>query len=569
MIKNGIPASPGVIFGRAYIFNTKAYRKNIIKRTLSDTEIKAEIQRFEVAIEKTKKELKAVHKRVLMEIGEKHASLFYAYTLILEDRLFKEGIISNIEQGMNAEYALQKVVINIEKTFSNIEDVYLKERERDIEDVVAKIVNNLNASVEQATRNIKPGSIIIAHKLTPADTMSMKGQNTLAFLTDIGGRTSHTSIFAQALQIPAVVGMHNITEVVNEGDFLIVDGYKGIVVINPSEDEVLNYKQEKARLEDLDRELDKLRNIPATTKDGLEIKLQANIEIPEEIDTVLMHGSRGVGLYRTEFLYLNHEEFPKEEEQFDRYKYVVERMMPYSVTIRTMDLGGDKFLEKIEGLNERNPFLGLRGIRFSLKYKDIFKTQLRAILRASAFGKIKIMYPMICSLEEFLEANEVLEEVKDELNQKNIVFDKNMEVGAMIEVPSAVCTVDIISEYADFFSIGTNDLIQYSFAVDRANENVSDLYKPHHIAILRMLKIAKDKLENKEVSICGEISSDMKLVKVLIGLGFKSLSMNAAFIPKIKEVIINTTYQDCQDLAKKALNAKSEKEVLDLLTFQV
>jgi phosphotransferase system enzyme I (PtsI) len=559
----GIPASPGIVYGKVFLKNTEEAR--IEKKIISKKQINSEIEKFNIAIAKTKKEMKQLHKKVLMEIGEKHASLFYAYLLILEDTLFKEDIIYNINQGMNVEYALQTVLDNVQKTFSTIEDHYLKERERDIIDVVKKIISNLDNKILENKQEIDGEDIIVAHSLTPTDTMSIKTKNVKAFLTNVGGRTSHTAIFAQALQIPAVVGLHNVTKKIKNGDMVIVDGYKGVVVIKPSKEEVIKYLAEKKKLDEIDKKLEKIRDLPAITKDGVEINLLANIEIADEIESVLLHGARGIGLYRTEFLYVDRKDFPSEEEQYEKYKFVAESMLPYSITIRTIDVGGDKFVDRLGVEKERNPFLGLRGIRFSLKYKEIFRTQLRAILRASVHGKIKIMYPMISSYEELCEVNEFVEQVKSELKKENIHFRDNMKLGAMIEVPSAAFTVDLLAEKADFFSIGTNDLIQYSFAVDRANENVSNLYKPHHIAILRLLKFIIDNSKGREVSMCGAMASDAKLIKVLLGLGFRNLSMSAVFVPKIKEIVREVSILECQKLVEKIWTLKTESEILKLL----
>ena len=568
MLMKGIPASPGIVYGKVFLQNTEEQR--IVKKNISKKEIAREIDKFNIAIGKTKQEMQQLHKKVLMEIGEKHASLFYAYILILEDPLFKEDIIYNINQGMNVEYALQTVLDNVEKTFSSIEDHYLKERERDIIDVVKKIISNLcdtavcERKIEDETE-IQNETIIVAHTLTPSDTMAIKSKNVKAFLTNVGGRTSHTAIFAQALQIPAVVGLHDITSKVNNGDIIIVDGYKGVVVINPTKETITKYLAEKKKLDEIDKKLEKIRDLPAITKDGVKVNLLANIEIADEIESVLLHGARGIGLYRTEFLYVDREDFPTEDEQFEKYKFVAESMLPYSITIRTMDVGGDKFIEQLGIEKERNPFLGLRGIRFSLKYKEIFRTQIRAILRASVYGKIKIMYPMISGHEEFCEANKFVDEIKSELRNEKIPFNDKIKIGAMIEVPAAALTVDLLAETADFFSIGTNDLIQYSFAVDRANENVSSLYKPHHISILRLLKFIIENSKGKKVSMCGAMASDQKLIKVLLGLGFRDLSMSSVFVPKIKEIVREVSIVECQKLVEKIWNLRDESEILKLL----
>ncbi len=560
MILKGIPASPGLVYGQVFLRKHIDHKIEVSK--IEKNLIPVELTKLDLAIKKTKEEITSLYKKVLEDLGEKHAKLFDAYTMILEDPVFLDQIKDNIKHSFTAESSLHTVAANMRTSFKNIENSYLRERERDILDLITKITANLKNDVrDEATMFDK---IIVAHNLTPSDTMSIKSKSIRAFVTDIGGRTSHTAILAQALQIPAVVGLHDISKNIESGDKIIVDGYKGLVIINPTKKELEDYELEKRNYEQIEKKLSKIKNLPAITKDKVKVNLMANIEISEEIKTVLLHGASGIGLFRTEFLYVDRENFPSEEEQFEKYKLAAESMNPHPVIIRTIDIGGDKFLESLGIEAERNPFLGLRGIRFSLKRKDLFETQIRAILRASVYGNIKIMFPMISSLEEFIEAKNFVKNIKKSLLAEGVKFYDKIQIGAMIEVPSAALTIDLLAEKADFFSIGTNDLLQYLFAVDRADENVSNLYKTHHIAILRMLKFIFENSQ-KEVSICGEMAGDDRLLKILLGIGFRSLSMNPLLVPKIKALIREISIEDCKKLAQTIFATKLDTEILEIL----
>jgi phosphoenolpyruvate-protein phosphotransferase (PTS system enzyme I) len=559
MLLKGIPVSDGIVFGKIFLKNSKELE--IIKKNILEKDIPLEIQKFEDSIKKTKKELEILHNKVLSEMGGNYANLFSVYILILEDSVFISDIIKQIEKGINLEFALHTFIENTKISFSNIDDVYLKERERDIIDVVKKIIKNLGTE-EFIEEKIPEDVILVANNLSPADTVNVKNKNVKAFLTNLGGKTSHTAIFSQALGIPAVVGLKNITEIVKTGDFVIVNGFDGNIIINPTEKEILEYQNSKEKIDKLNIKLAKIKDLPAITKDGIEVELFANIEIPEEIESVINNAADGIGLYRTEFLYIDKESLPTEDEQFEKYKFVAEKMYPKPVVIRTIDIGGDKFFDKINFEYENNPFLGLRGIRFAIKYNEIFRIQLRALLRASMFDNIKIMYPMISIAEEILEANRILKEIKQDLKKENIPFNDNLEIGAMIEVPSAAVTVDKLSKYADFFSIGTNDLMQYLFAIDRANVNVSHLYNTKHIAILRTLHFIISNARGKKVEICGAMAGDEKLIKILLGMGFRSLSMNSHLIPRIKNVIRDLKMSECEKKAQEFLS-------LETLNFSV
>jgi phosphotransferase system enzyme I (PtsI) len=407
---------------------------------------------------------------------------------------------------------------------------------------------------------------VVAHNLTPADTIAMRENMVKGFATDIGGRTSHTAIVAQSLEIPAVVGLKNITALVREGSTIIVDGNQGLVILNPSPETLNNYRREQEIQLSQVRELEKLRDLPAQTTDGHRVTIAANIENPEELKAVLKHGGEGVGLYRTEFLYFNRSTMPNEEEHYQNYLRVAQRMLPYAVIIRTIDLGGDKLANLgLEGLTEeKNPFMGLRAIRLCLKYPQVFKTQLRGILRASAEGRIKIMYPMVSGLSELRAANKILNETKEELRKEGKKFDEHIEVGIMIEVPSAAITADLLAREVDFLSIGTNDLIQYTLAVDRVNENVASLYEPLHLSILRLLKMIVDAGHNagKWVGMCGEMAADPSFTSVLVGLGLDELSVSPGQIPKIKKIIRGTSQFETRALVQDILNSPDNETVL-------
>ena len=411
--------------------------------------------------------------------------------------------------------------------------------------------------------NLKEKVIIIAYDLSPSDTAVMHKKNVIGFATDIGGRTSHTAIMAKSLEIPAVVGLERVTSVVRNGKTVIVDGNRGLFIAEPSKRTLDRYTAQKKRYEKLEKELSTLKNLPCETLDGHRVELSANIELPEEVPSVLKHGADGIGLYRSEYLYINRVDLPNEEDQFRAYKEVARKMGSRRVIIRTLDIGGDKFLSQLEIPREMNPFMGWRAIRFCLARPEIFKMQLRAILRASTFGNLKIMYPMISGVEEIRQANAILEEVKSDLKKRKIPFDRNIEVGAMIEIPSAALTSDILAKEVDFFSIGTNDLIQYALAVDRVNEKIAYLYEPAHPAVLRLIR---DVIHNGHkngiwVGMCGEMAGDPALVLILLGMGLDEFSTSPILLPEIKKIIRAFTLKEAKKMAEKALTFGTGKEI--------
>ncbi len=566
----GIPASPGIVIGQAYVINKKS--AEIAKESIAPGKLDAEIQRLRKAVEKTKIDIMSIKEKVIYDIGNSEADIFNAYLMLLEDQMFagkSETIIK--KELVNAEYALMQVLKEYTEFFNKISDSYLKERGRDISGLVDKIVKNLAESKSNEIDAPSEKYIVVAHDLTPADTAEMDKGKVMGFVTEIGGATSHTAIVARSLEIPAVVGVRDITATLNTGDLLILDGEKGIVAVNPGAKVMNAYKEEQKKYSLKLRMLKRLKTLEAVTVDKHKIELKANIEFPEEIGAVIENNADGVGLFRTEFIYMNKMNLPSEEEQFESYKVVLSKMGNKPVTIRTMDIGGDKFLPYFKIMPEQNPFLGLRAIRLSLANQNIFRLQLRAILRASVFGKARIMFPMVSVVEEIEEAKRILEEVKFELKSKKVLYDEQIKVGTMIEVPSAVLMSAEIAKRVDFFSIGTNDLIQYTAAVDRGNEAVSHLYDGLNPAVLRSIKMTTENAHKQgiKVSVCGEMAGQPYLAFILIGLGVDELSGNAASLLSVKKMIRSIKFQSALETADAALKMEKASEIKSFLTSKV
>ncbi len=562
----GIPASPGICTGKAFLFDSQEI--SVIKKRISKESIPKEISRFEEALIKTRSEIFKIQDNISKEMGVEHAEIFTAHLLVLEDRMIIDEVISRLKKEYhNVEYIFTTVLKKYITVFQKMDDEYLRERISDIEDVGKRILRNLMGVKRRTLSDIEEKVIVVAYDLSPSDTATMHKKNVIGFITDIGGKTSHTAIMAKSLEIPAVVGLETATGEIRNGDVLIIDGATGIVEVNPDKKTLRKYQIEKRKYTKFTRGLKDLRDLPSQTKDGRKIEVSANIELPEEIPSVISHGAEGIGLYRTEYFYMNRNDLPSEEEQYHAYRDVAEKLKPYSVIIRTLDLGGDKFLSQLEVSKEMNPFLGWRAIRLSLAKPDLFKVQLRAILRASAYGKVKVMYPMISGIEEVEAANKILNDAKRELQDKNIPFDKNMEVGIMIEIPSAALIADILAKKVNFFSIGTNDLIQYALAVDRVNEKIAYLYEPVHPAVLRLVEniVNAAHKNNIWVGICGEMAGEVAFVPMLVGLGLDEFSAPAVNIPQIKKIIRSITYKDARKLSDKALSLSTGKEVEILL----
>ncbi len=546
---NGIGASPGIVIGRAYLLDR---RKVVVAgQQIEDFNVKNEVARFRKALDLSKAQIDDIRKRFAKDVGRSHRYILDTHIMLLEDKMLVDGTVRRIKDShINAEGALRDTIDAIAKKFDAIEDEYLRERKHDVEQVGERVLRNLLGRKQESLTEIREEAIIIAHDLAPTDTLVMRKDKILGFATDAGSRTSHTAILARSLGIPAAVGLEKITTAIKTGDVVVLDGIHGIVIVDPDEETFLEYLKRQRRYKYFEQELDKLRDLPAETLDSHEVHLQGNIELPEEVSAVSDHGGAGIGLYRTEFLFLNKPSLPTEEQHFEAYRHVVERAAPHEVVIRTLDVGGDKIGMPGAFEKEPNPVLGLRAIRFCLNKRDIFRTQLRGILRASAHGKLKILYPMISGLPELRETKAILEDVKEELRAEGIPFDEQIRIGIMIEVPSAAMISDLLAKEVDFFSVGTNDLIQYTLAIDRGNEHVAYMYEPLDPAVLRLLqRVSLAAHEARiELAMCGEMAGDPLYAAILLGLGFQYLSMNVASIPWVKKVVRSVRMQDAVEL---------------------
>ncbi|MBM4330140.1 MAG: phosphoenolpyruvate--protein phosphotransferase [Deltaproteobacteria bacterium] len=562
----GIGVTPAIIIGKAYLLDRGKIEAPA--RVIPEPQILQEVARFREAVEESKKQLRLAKEKLLHEDVAGPTYILDVHLLLLEDKNLIENTEKTIKQSwINAEWALKINLERVRKVFNNIDDEYLKSRKTDIDYIGERILRNLMGKDKETISQIKEEVIIVAHDLSPADTAQMAKDKVTAFVTDMGGKTSHTAIMARSLEIPAVVGSETATHHINTGDTLIVDGLTGVVVVNPSPEIIQEYKERQRARQKMERELFQYRDLPAETLDGYRVKVLANIELVEEIPSVLQHGAEGIGLYRTEYLYLNRKDLPSEEDHFQAYKKVVEATHPHSAVIRTLDIGGDKFMSHMDLAEEMNPAMGLRAVRFSLKEVDIFKVQLRAILRSSAYGKVKLMVPMISGATEIREVKKILTEVRLSLTAEGIPFDPQMEIGIMIEVPSAVTIADILAKEVDFFSVGTNDLIQYSLAIDRVNESVTHLYEPLHPAILRLVKEVVKAAHGAgiKVAMCGEMAGEPLYVPILLGLELDELSMNVLSIFRVKKILRAYTLRECKSLVNASLNLSTPEEIEELV----
>jgi phosphotransferase system enzyme I (PtsI) len=559
----GIAVSAGVCRGKILVLHRA--RHIVGRRDLSETEIAAEVKRFENVLGQTRKQIKEIQRRVVVSMSAEEGDIFDAHLLMLEDRVLIEEVLRFIrEQKVNADFAFHTVSERYVAAMEEVEDAYLRERAADIRDLTSRVLDNL-LEVKDAfdLRHLNEPCILISHDLSPSTTAQLDKKFVLGFATDIGGKTSHTAIMARSLDIPAVVGLQNVSVELENGDYALLDGYNGTIIVNPTDQTLFQYGQLAKIRASLDEKLQEILHQPAVTLDGKAIHLSANIENQNDVASVLAHGAEGVGLFRTEFLFINRESSPDEEEQFKVYREVAAALKPSPVIIRTLDLGGDKFVSHLQLAQEMNPFLGWRAIRFCLAQPELFRAQLRAILRASAEGNVKMMYPMISGLDELNRANALVEIYKNELRAEKIPFDENLEIGAMIEIPSAALIADTLAKRAKFFSIGSNDLIQYTLAADRTNEKVSHLYEPTHPAIIRLIKNTVDASHRHGIwtGVCGEIAGDPVLVPLLLGLGVDELSAAPPIIPEIKYMIRRVKMSEAQALAEFALQCESPLEI--------
>jgi phosphotransferase system enzyme I (PtsI) len=560
----GIPVSAGVCRGKVVVFGKSI--RTISRHPVTETELPEEVNRFEKALVQTRHEILEVQHKVIQAMGAAEGSIFDAHLLVLEDRTLIDEVVRAITgEKINAEFAFHQVAERYAATLAAIEDDYLRERAADMRDVTTRVLNNLQGHEHDVDlRHLAEPCIVISHDLTPSNTAQMDRAKVLGFATDIGSKTSHTAIMARSMRIPAVVGLKTATEELETGQYVLVDGFNGILIVNPTDQTLFEYGQLVRKQVTLEEKLRDILSKPTITLDGQPVVLSANIEQPADTQAVLDCGAEGVGLFRTEYLFVGRDHPPSEEEQYQAYRQVVATLKPHPVTIRTFDLGGDKFLSHLQMPTEMNPFLGWRAIRFCLQQRDIFRSQLRAVLRASADGRIKMMYPMISGLDELNQANALVEEYKAELRKEGVPFDENMEVGAMIEIPSAALIADALAKRVKFFSIGTNDLIQYSLAVDRMNEKIAHLYEPTHPAIVRLIKTTVDAaaLHKITVSVCGEMAGDPVLVPLLIGLGVTELSAAPSLVPQIKFILRRLKMPEMRALAEFALQCESGSEIL-------
>jgi phosphotransferase system enzyme I (PtsI) len=560
----GVGVSPGTACGKIHVVRDDL--DDVVRYRIAPSQVADEIGRFETALIQTRMQILEMQQRIAESIGAKDAAIFDAHLLVVEDRTLIDEVLRKLETDLcNVEWVFQEVSTRYAETLNKIDDPYLRERALDIQDVTKRVIRNLQGKAPKTFLALSEPHILVAHNLTPSDTASINRANVLGVATDLGSRTSHAAILARSLNIPAIVGLHDITVKLETGQHVLLDGSDGLLVIDPAPETIAHYAEIESRRAKVTAKLKELRTTRSTTRDGHHIVLSANIELPEDVEAVAANGAEGIGLYRTEFLYLNRSELPTEQEQFETYRKVAERVRPEPLIIRTFDLGGDKLAPgTVDITDELNPFLGWRAIRLCLENIDIFKTQLRAVLRASAVGNIKIMFPMISGLEELRRAKAVLTECKEELRRSGVPLAEKIEVGAMIEIPSAAICANVLAPEVDFFSIGTNDLIQYALAVDRVNEKLAHLYEPTHPAVLRLLKMIAEAAHanNIWVGVCGEMAGDVALIPLLLGLGMDELSASATLVPRVKRAVQSLAIPECRELVEETLKLNTGSEIL-------
>jgi phosphotransferase system enzyme I (PtsI) len=560
----GAGVSPGIARGRVHVARDEL--EEIVRYRIAPSQVADEIARFEQALIDTRIQILRMQQRIAESIGAKDAAIFDAHLLVVEDRTLIDEVLHKLEDDLwNVEWIFQEVATRYAETLNRIDDPYLRERALDIQDVTKRVIRNLQGKGPKTFLALDEPHILVAHNLTPSDTASINKANVLGVATDLGSRTSHAAILARSLNIPAIVGLHDITAKLETGEHVLLDGNDGWLIVDPTPKTLAQYAEIESKRAKVTAKLKELRETTSTTRDGRHIVLSANIELPGDVDAVKANGAEGVGLYRTEFLYLNRPSLPTEDEQYEIYRKVAERVRPDPLIIRTFDLGGDKLAPgTVDIADELNPFLGWRAIRFCLENIDIFKTQLRAILRATSVGNVKIMFPMISGLDELRRAIAVLDECKEELRSSKIDMAERLDVGAMIEIPSAAICASVLAPEVDFLSIGTNDLIQYALAVDRVNEKIAHLYEPTHPAVLRLLKMIADAAHahNLWVGVCGEMAGDIALIPLLLGLGMDELSTAASLVPRVKRAVQSLTIPECRELVEETFKLDTGSEIL-------
>src|SRR5438046_3996939 len=560
----GAGVSPGMACGKIHVVRDDL--DDVARYRIAPSQVPDEIGRFETALIQTRMQILEMQQRIAESIGAKDAAIFDAHLLVVEDRTLIDEVLRKLETDLcNVEWVFQEVAGRYAETLSKIDDPYLRERALDIQDVAKRVVRNLQGKAPKAFLALTEPHILVAHNLTPSDTASVTRKHVLGNAPDPRGRTSHTAIMARSFTIPAIVGLHDITTKLETGQYVLLDGTDGVLIVEPTAQTLAKYEEIESKRAQVVAQLKELRETTSTTRDGHHIVLSANIELPDDVEAVFANGAEGIGLYRTEFLYLNRNTMPTEQEQYETYREVAERVQPHPLIIRTFDLGGDKLAAgTVDMTDELNPFLGWRAIRFCLENIDIFKTQLSAILRASTVGNVKIMFPMISGLDELRGAISVLAECKEELCASKIDIGDKTEVGAMIEIPSAAISADVLAREIDFFSIGTNDLIQYALAVDRVNERIAHLYQPTHPAVIRLLKMIADAAHANDiwVGVCGEMAGDVALIPLLLGLGMDELSAGATLVPRVKRAVQSLAISECRELVEEALKLQTPSEIL-------
>jgi phosphotransferase system enzyme I (PtsI) len=560
----GAGVSPGIARGKVHVVRDEL--DEVVRYRIAPSQVGDEIARFETALIQTRMQILQMQQRIAESIGTKDAAIFDAHLLVVEDRTLIDEVLRKLETDLcNVEWVFQEVATRYAETLNKIDDPYLRERALDIQDVTKRVIRNLQGKAPKTFLALTEPHILVTHNLTPSDTASINRANVLGIATDLGSRTSHAAILARSLNIPAIVGLHDITAKLETGQHVLLDGNDGSLIVDPTLETLSQYAQIESRRAKVTAQLKELRETTSTTRDGRHIVLSANIELPEDVGAVLANGAEGIGLYRTEFLYLNRSTLPSEDEQYKIYRQVAERVRPHPLIIRTFDLGGDKLAPgTVDIADELNPFLGWRAIRFCLENIEIFKTQLRAILRASAVGNVKIMFPMISGLDELRRAIAVLDECKQELSVAKIALPEKIEVGAMIEIPSAAICASVLAREVDFLSIGTNDLIQYALAVDRMNEKIAHLYEPTHPAVLRLLKMIADAAHANKlwVGVCGEMAGDVALIPLLLGLGIDELSTAAILVPRVKRAVQSLAIPECRELVEETFKLDTASKIL-------
>ncbi len=562
----GTPVSPGIAVGPLLILHADEHI--VRKRRIRPEDVSGEITRFEASLLKTRQQIQAIQNQLATSIGEANASMFDAHILSLEDSSLIERVKEQVQSRLvNVDFAYEQVVRSYTRKMRELDDDYFRERAADFLDVSRRVLRNLQGKDDTGMQNIDSGGIVLAHDLAPSDTAGLDRNLVLGIATEAGSRTSHSAIMAKSLSLPAVVGLRDIISQLEPGVEVLLDGYEGLLIVSPTEQTKYEYGQRQRVHEEVEVKLDALRETIPVTVDNRRITVSANIEIVEDIPLIREHGAEGVGLYRTEYLFLNNDQTPSEDEQFEVYSQMARASKPHHLIIRTLDIGGDKKHAHLGIEQEINPFLGFRGIRFSLARPDIFRTQLRAICRASIEGNVRVMFPMVCDITELKAARRLLDEVREELRWQNVPQADRFDVGVMIEVPSAALTSDILARHVDFFSVGSNDLIQYTLAIDRGNENVANMYQPAHPAVLRLLQTVVEAAHRNNiwVGVCGEMAGDVLFIPALIGLGIDELSAGASSIPRIKRAIQALNYEEArQMMARCVLNETAEQNQSEL-----